>query len=94
VINAKLGAVGAELDPLVYLLESGSDRVPSTSKRTSPTTSPTHAQLDQIMTRPTPPARASLIGTGIVYAPGHGMIASTVPGMADYVRGRDAEDNT
>jgi hypothetical protein len=27
VVNASVGAVGAELDPLVYLLESGSDRV-------------------------------------------------------------------
>ena len=32
------------------------------------------------------PARASLIGKGIVYPPEHGMIAYTVPGMADYVR--------
>jgi hypothetical protein len=35
------------------------------------------------------PARASLIGKGIVYAPEHGMIAYTVPGMADYARRRD-----
>jgi hypothetical protein len=38
------------------------------------------------------PARASLIGKGIVYAPEHGMIAYTVPGMADFVRRR--EDGT
>ncbi len=35
------------------------------------------------------PARASLINKGIVYSPEHGMIAYTVPGMADYVRRRD-----
>jgi hypothetical protein len=35
------------------------------------------------------PARANLIGKGIVYSPEHGMIAYTVPGMADYVRRRD-----
>jgi hypothetical protein len=35
------------------------------------------------------PARASLIAKGIVYSPEHGMIAYTVPGMADYVRRRD-----
>ncbi len=35
------------------------------------------------------PARASLIGKGIVYSPEHGMIAYTVPGMADFVRRRD-----
>ncbi len=35
------------------------------------------------------PARASLINKGIVYSPEHGMIAYTVPGMADYVRRRN-----
>ncbi len=35
------------------------------------------------------PARAKLIDKGIVYSPEHGMIAYTVPGMADYVRRRD-----
>lgn len=35
------------------------------------------------------PARANLIAKGIVYAPEHGRIAYTVPGMADYVRRRD-----
>lgn len=37
------------------------------------------------------PARANLISKGIVYAPEHGMISYTVPGMADYVRRRDEE---
>lgn len=37
------------------------------------------------------PARANLINKGIVYAPEHGMIAYTVPGMADYVRRRTEE---
>ena len=37
------------------------------------------------------PARAKLIGKGIVYSPEHGMIAYTVPGMADYVRRRDED---
>lgn len=32
------------------------------------------------------PARASLISKGIVYPPEHGMLAYTVPGMADYVK--------
>ena len=31
------------------------------------------------------PTRANLIGKGLVYAPEHGMIAFTVPGMADFV---------
>lgn len=35
------------------------------------------------------PARANLIGKGIVYAPEHGVIAYTVPGMADYARRRN-----
>ena len=34
------------------------------------------------------PARAKLIGKGIVYSPDHGLIAYTVPGMADYVARR------
>lgn len=38
------------------------------------------------------PARASLISKGIVYSPEHGMIAYTVPGMADYVRRRNDDD--
>jgi hypothetical protein len=37
------------------------------------------------------PARASLISKGIVYSPQHGMIAYSVPGMADFVRRRDDE---
>ena len=32
------------------------------------------------------PARANLISKGITYSPEHGMLAFTVPGMADYVR--------
>lgn len=32
------------------------------------------------------PARASLISKGLIYAPEHGQIAYTVPGMADYIR--------
>jgi hypothetical protein len=32
------------------------------------------------------PARAKLISKGITYSPAHGMLAFTVPGMADYVR--------
>ena len=35
------------------------------------------------------PARANLIAKGIVYAPEHGQLAYTVPGMASYVRRRD-----
>lgn len=31
------------------------------------------------------PARANLISKGLVYSPEHGLIAYTVPGMADYV---------
>lgn len=53
VINAKLGAVGAELDPLVYLLESGSDRVGAIDFQTSPTEyvprAPVHAPIDQLV---------------------------------------------
>lgn len=32
------------------------------------------------------PTRASLIERGLVYAPEHGLIAFTVPGMADFIR--------
>ncbi len=35
------------------------------------------------------PARANLISKGIVYSPEHGLIAYTVPGMADFVRRSD-----
>jgi len=31
------------------------------------------------------PIRASLIGKGLVYAPEHGVIAFTVPGMAGFI---------
>jgi serine/threonine-protein kinase HipA len=54
VINANLGAVGAELDPLVYLLESGSDRVGAIDFQASAIDyvprAPVHAPLDQLMT--------------------------------------------
>lgn len=54
VINAKLGAVGAEFDPLVYLLESGSDRVGAIDFQASATEyvprAPIHAPLEQLMT--------------------------------------------
>lgn len=32
------------------------------------------------------PARANLISKGLVYAPEHGVVAFTVPGMADFIR--------
>ena len=48
-------------------------------------------RLGKSSSRSLGPARASLIGKGIVYSPEHGMIAYTVPGMADYVRRRDDE---
>jgi hypothetical protein len=35
------------------------------------------------------PARANLINKGIIYAPEHGLIAYSVPGMADFVRRTD-----
>jgi len=31
------------------------------------------------------PARASLISKGLIYAPEHGQIAYTVPGMAQFI---------
>lgn len=46
-------------------------------------------RLGRSSSRSLGPARASLIGKGIVYSPRHGTIAYTVPGMADYVRRRD-----
>lgn len=49
-------------------------------------------RLNKARTQSLGPARASLIGKGIVYAPEHGMIAYTVPGMADYVRRRDEDE--
>ncbi|MBK5223198.1 MAG: ATP-binding protein [Acidimicrobiia bacterium] len=48
-------------------------------------------RLGKASSRSLGPARANLIGKGIVYGPEHGMIAYTVPGMADYVRRRDDE---
>ena len=54
VINAKLGAVGAEFDPLVYLLESGSDRAGAIDFQASPTEyvprAPVHTPLQQLVT--------------------------------------------
>lgn len=32
------------------------------------------------------PARASLIYKGLIYAPEHGVVAFTVPGMADFIQ--------
>jgi hypothetical protein len=32
------------------------------------------------------PARASLIAKGLIYAPEHGVVAFTVPGMADFIQ--------
>jgi serine/threonine-protein kinase HipA len=62
VINAKLGAVGAELDPLVYLLESGSDRAGAIDFQASPTEyvprAPVPTPLDQLL------AAADLIDAG------------------------------
>ena len=46
-------------------------------------------RLGKTSSRSLGPARANLIGKGIVYSPEHGMIAYTVPGMADFVRRRD-----
>jgi hypothetical protein len=31
------------------------------------------------------PARASLIGKGLIYAPEHGVVAFTVPRMAEFI---------
>jgi len=39
-------------------------------------------------TRSLGPARASLIAKGLIYAPDHGEIAFTVPGMADFINGQ------
>jgi hypothetical protein len=32
------------------------------------------------------PARASLISKGLIFAPEHGIVAFTVPGMADFIQ--------
>jgi hypothetical protein len=47
------------------------------------------ARLGKADSRSLGPARANLISKGIVYSPEHGVIAYTVPGMADYVARRD-----
>jgi AAA ATPase-like protein len=39
------------------------------------------------------PVRASLIAKGLVYAPEHGQIAFTVPGMAEFVAREDQRNN-
>ncbi len=31
------------------------------------------------------PVRAGLIGKGLIYAPAHGRVAFTVPGMSDFI---------
>jgi hypothetical protein len=49
-------------------------------------------RLNKASSRSLGPARANLIAKGIVYSPEHGMLAYTVPGMADYVRRRAASD--
>jgi hypothetical protein len=36
------------------------------------------------------PARASLISKGLIYAPEHGRVAFTVPGMAEFIRRQPA----
>ena len=36
------------------------------------------------------PIRAGLIGKGLVYAPEHGVVAFTVPGMGEFIRREDA----
>ncbi|MFN0090245.1 MAG: ATP-binding protein [Acidimicrobiales bacterium] len=48
-------------------------------------------RLGKSSSRSIGPARASLIAKGIVFAPEHGMLAYTVPGMADFVRRSSAE---
>ncbi len=37
------------------------------------------------------PIRAKLIGKGLIYAPEHGAVAFTVPGMADFIRRQDPD---
>lgn len=37
------------------------------------------------------PARASLIGKGLIYAPEHGVVAFTVPRMADFIARQSEE---
>lgn len=43
------------------------------------------ARLGPAPTASAPP-RASLISKGLIYAPEHGVVAFTVPGMADFIR--------
>ena len=46
-------------------------------------------RLGKSSSRSLGPARGNLIAKGIVYAPEHGLVAYTVPGMADYVARRE-----
>ena len=46
-------------------------------------------RLDKRSSNALGPARANLINKGIVYSPEHGLIAYSVPGMADFVRRND-----
>lgn len=56
-----------------------------------PSATGTVAQRLGLRTTSLGPARAALISKGLIYAPEHGLMAYTVPGMADYVR-RNRED--
>ena len=52
------------------------------------TPSSTSAIADRLGKHPSGigPARAALINKGLIYAPEHGQIAFTVPGMHTYIR--------
>lgn len=56
-----------------------------------PSTTGNLAQRLGMRTTSLGPARAALISKGLIYAPEHGLMAYTVPGMADYVN-RHRED--
>lgn len=49
-------------------------------------------RLDKSSTQSLGPAHAKLIAKGIIYAPEHGVIAYTVPGMSYYVMRRESLD--
>lgn len=68
-------ATPAERDYLRAMAEDG-DR-PSSSGEVARRLNKKPSQLG--------PARASLIAKGLVYAPEHGVVAFTVPGMADFI---------
>ena len=40
------------------------------------------------------PVRARLISKGLVYAPEHGMVAFTVPGMASFIKRQSIDELT